>query len=101
MTNSIKFVYKKSSEDISHAWDAAEQRRRYDAVKRHERYERDKLAGKTGYKGAAARTTNPYGNFASVYYNPDKAHEYYMNHRRLSGSGGDWRDRYRKKYGKE
>ena len=101
MTNSIKFVYKKSSEDISHAWDAAKQRQNYDSVKRHERYERDKLAGKTGYKGAAARTTNPYGNFASVYYNPDKAHEYYMNHRRLSGSGGDWRDRYRKKYGKD
>lgn len=70
---------------LSHAWDKYEQEKNYDAQKRRERYLRDRDAGKTGYKGTQQLpTSNPYGNYSSVYYNPVKAHEYYMKNRQLS-----------------
>lgn len=100
-SSGLKYVYKPTNDELVHDWDAAKQRAKYDAAKRHERYERDKLAGKTGFKGSSARTINPFGNFASVYYDPKKAHDYYMRHRRLSNSNSNWRDRYRQKYGRE
>lgn len=69
-------------EKIEHAQSAATRRLNYDAAKRRERYLRDRDAGKTGYKGIQARTVNPYGNYASLYYNPEKAAEYYQRHKK-------------------
>lgn len=48
----------------------------YNPVKRHERYERTKEI-----VGRKARTTNPYGNYASPYYDPVKRKEYYESHK--------------------
>lgn len=73
-----------NKDEIYHAQDAATQRRNYDAQARRERYLRDKAAGKTGFKGVQARTSNPYGNFASLYYDPKKAAEYYQAHKKTS-----------------
>lgn len=69
-------------EKLEHAQSAATRRMNYDANKRRERYLRDRDAGKTGYKGIRARTVNPYGNYASLYYNPEKAAEYYQKHKK-------------------
>lgn len=84
----MKYIYKASDTSnqryMAHALSAYEQRKNYDAAKRHERYIRDKTNGKTGFKGIIARTTNPYGNYSSVYYDPQKAHEYYMRNRKLA-----------------
>ena len=66
---------------LKHAQDAATQRMNYDPQKRRERYLRDRDAGKTGYKGIEARQRNPWGNFASAYYDPKKAAEYYQQHK--------------------
>lgn len=70
-----------TSDNISHAQDAYTRRLNYDKQKRHERYLHDRDAGKTGFKGVRARTHNPYGNYASLYYNPVKAAEYYRTHK--------------------
>lgn len=70
------------NDSISHAQSAYTRRLNYDANKRRERYLRDRDAGKTGYKGIQARTSNPYGNYASLYYNPEKAAEYYRKHKK-------------------
>lgn len=67
---------------IEHAQSAYNRRLNYDSAKRRERYLKDRDAGKTGYKGVKARTSNPYGNYASLYYNPEKAAEYYRAHRK-------------------
>lgn len=71
-------------EKLEHAQSAATRRMNYDANKRRERYLRDRDAGKTGYKGIRARTFNPYGNYASLYYNPEKAAEYYQRHKKTA-----------------
>lgn len=48
----------------------------YNPIKRHERYERTKEI-----VGRKARTHNPYGNYASPYYDPVKRREYYESHK--------------------
>lgn len=78
---------------LQHAQSAYEQRKNYDAQKRHERYLRDRDAGKTGYIGRTARTQNPYGNYASLYYDPEKAREYYLANRKLSNVPKQERER--------
>lgn len=84
----MKYVYRASDINsqghMSHALSAYEQRKNYDSAKRRERYLRDKAAGKTGFKGILARTSNPFGNYSSVYYDPQKAHDYYMRNRKLA-----------------
>lgn len=70
-----------TSDFLKHAQDAYIRKLNYDKQKRHEKYIRDRDAGKTGFKGVRARTSNPYGNYASLYYNPEKAAEYYRTHR--------------------
>ena len=82
-----KFIYRVNSDSLSHAQDAATQRRNYDSQKRRERYLRDRAAGKTGYQGIEARTNNPYGNYSNAYYDPRKAAEYYQAHKKTSSSG--------------
>ena len=72
---------------IEHAQSAYNRRLNYDSAKRRERYLKDRDAGKTGYKGVKARTSNPYGNYASLYYNPEKAAEYYRTHRKQKIQG--------------
>ena len=47
--------FEKDKETLEHAWDAYQQRRAYDKQKRHERYIRDRDAGKTGYLGVYGR----------------------------------------------
>ena len=74
-------------DSISHAQDAYTRRLKYDREKRHEKYLKDRDAGKTGYKGIQARTSNPYGNYASLYYNPEKAAAYYRAHAKKKTSG--------------
>ena len=63
---------------LKHAWSAAQQREAYDKRKRHERYERDKQAGKIDLVNKEARTENPNGNYANPYYDPEKAQKYYQ-----------------------
>ena len=79
----MKYVYTIGG-TLSHALDKETQRARYDPAKRRERYLRDKAAGKTGFKGILARIKNPFGNYASLYYDPEKARAYYQAHRTSS-----------------
>ena len=81
----IQFVYFASEDrlfgrdtSLAHAWDAATQRKNYNSGKRHDRYIRDRDAGKTGYKGIEAQTQNPNGDYANPYYNPQRAQRYYQ-----------------------
>ena len=89
----MKYVYRASDINsqghMSHALSAYEQRKNYDSAKRRERYLRDKAEGKTGFKGVLARTSNPFGNYSSVYYDPQKAHDYYMRNRKLANPAGN------------
>lgn len=48
----------------------------YNPVSRHERYEKTKEI-----IGRKARTKNPYGNYASPYYDPVKRKQYYEEHK--------------------
>jgi hypothetical protein len=45
-------------------------------------------AGKTGYQGLGARATNPNGDYANVYYDPQKAAEYYQANKKTTSGGG-------------
>lgn len=84
----------KQTDILEHSLDPYTRRLQYDAEakrKRHERYLIARDAGKTGYKGKVARTSNPYGNFASLYYDPVKAHEYYER-RKKRGLVGNKRE---------
>ena len=69
---------------LAHAWTAAQQRANYSSQKRHERYMEARNAGKTGYQGLGARATNPNGDYANVYYDPQKAAEYYQANKKTT-----------------
>ncbi len=74
-----ELIYRiRPSNSLSHAYSSPYQKSTYDPAKRHDRYERSKKL-----VGRKARTTNPYGNYASPYYDPNYRHEYYEKHKQL------------------
>lgn len=85
-----EIIYRLSSgEKLEHAYVSPYQSSSYDPKARHDRYVRSKpLVSKRNQ----ARTTNPYGNYKSPYYNPVKRKEYYEAHKdhetRPYGTGG-------------
>lgn len=81
---SEELIYRiRPSNSLSHAYSSPYQKSTYDPAKRHDRYERSKKL-----VGRKARTTNPYGNYASPYYDPNYRHEYYEKHKQLKLIGG-------------
>lgn len=85
-----EIIYRISSDgELEHAYVSPYQSSSYDPKARHDRYVRSKpLVSKRNQ----ARTTNPYGNYKSPYYNPVKRREYYEAHKdhetRPYGTGG-------------
>ena len=53
----MKVIIQNKEHYLSHAWDANTQRMNYDAQARHERYIRDRDAGKTGYQGIQGQSS--------------------------------------------
>lgn len=77
---SDEFVYRiRSSSHIEHAYRSPYANTVvYNPAERHNRYVRSKPLLT---KARSARTTNPYGNYKSPYYDPVKRREYYEAHK--------------------
>lgn len=73
-------IYRMRNDELSHAYKSkyisVGSYTNYNPVSRHERYEKTKEI-----VGRKARTKNPYGNYASPYYDPVKRKQYYEEHK--------------------